>query len=323
MLLAGDVGGTKTLLGLFEGDGARPAPVVIEEFATGDHAGLEPLLRVFLARHLEGSTPVSSAAFGVAGPVIDQVAALTNGTWVVDGRSIGSGLGIRRVTVLNDLEAMAHAVPVLEARELHVLQAGQPRPSGNAALLAAGTGLGEAVLIRVGRELVPSPTEGGHADWAPRTPREVDVLRTLSAEFGRVDVEHVVSGPGLVNLSRVTHRGGGSCAAAAAAGSGDAAAISASARTRACARCVEALDLFVAAYGAEAGNLALRSMATSGVYVGGGIAPKILWALEPGGFIEAFRAKAPMDTLMSSIPVSVILNRQVGLLGAAVAAARG
>jgi len=320
MLLAGDVGATKTLVGLFNPGRRRPTPAVIKEFTTADYAGPEPLLRKFLAD--EGVVPgaVTGAAFGVAGPVINQVASLTNVQWLVDGPALAASLGIPRVRVLNDLEAMAYSVPVLARSELHVLQRGEPARGGNAALLAAGTGLGEALLVRVGRRLVPSPTEGGHADFAPRTAREIDVLRALTVEFGRVDIERLVSGPGLVNIHRVLHQGGGACPAVGDSGVAEAAAVSEAALSRTCARCVEALELFVAAYGAEAGNLALRTMATAGVYVGGGIAPKILPALGTGSFMDAFRAKAPMEALMAAMPVSIILNPQVGLLGAAVAA---
>jgi glucokinase len=209
-------------------------------------------------------------------------------------------------------------VPVLEPGERHVLQQGVADPAGNMALIAAGTGLGEALLHRVDGRLVASASEGGHADWAARSERDVDLLRHLTRRFGRAEVEQVVSGAGLLNLHRLTH------ATPCEAGAGDdPASVSAAAMAGRCARCVEALGLLVDAYGAEAGNLALRTMATGGLFVGGGVAPKILPALDDGRFMRAFTAKAPFDGLMARIPVAVILHPEAGLLGAAVRAAEG
>jgi len=195
------------------------------------------------------------------------------------------------------------------------LQEGAVEGPGNIALIAAGTGLGEAWLHNVNGQFIPSASEGGHADFAARTEREVDVLRNLIQRFGRAEVESVVSGPGLVNLHRVTH-------VAPCGAENDPAAISAAALERRCAGCIEALELFVDAYGAEAGNLALRSLATGGVFVGGGIAPKILPAVADGRFMRAFCDKSPrFREMLSKIPVKVILDDEAGLLGASVCAA--
>jgi glucokinase len=211
-------------------------------------------------------------------------------------------------------------VPVLHESETHVLQEGATQPGGNIGLIAAGTGLGQALIHNIDRRFVPSASEAGHADFAARTEREIALLRDLTIRYGRADVEHVVSGRGLVNIHRVAHRQ--PCAAAVDLGSHDApAAISAAAMARACAGCVETLDVFVEAYGAEAGNLALRSVSTGGMYIGGGIAPKILPALTTGVFMRAFLAKPPLDVLLAAMPVKVILNAESGLLGAAVFAA--
>jgi glucokinase len=320
LILAGDVGGTTTRLGLFERAPVRPRPVAVQSFATPDYPGLDAVLTAFLgeggAAGASGAPPIGAACIGVAGPIVGETARLTNAPWLVDAGEIARRLTGARVTLLNDLEAMAHVVPVLEARELHALQAGVPDPDGNMALIAAGTGLGEAVLHRVGGRLVTMPTEGGHADWAARRERDMDVLRDLTTRFGRAEIEQVISGTGLLNLHQVTHQG--PCAAAR---DGSPASVSAAAMTRACSSCVEALELFVEAYGAEAGNLALRTMAAGGVFVGGGIARKILPALEDGRFMRAFRAKAPFEALMARIPVKVILHPEAGLLGAAVHAA--
>jgi glucokinase len=254
---------------------------------------------------------------GAAGPVIDNAAELTAVPWRVDGGRIGRAIGSARVVVINDLQAMAQSVPVLRDAELHVLQRGTPAPDGNMAVIAAGTGLGEALIHYVNGRYVPVPSEGGHADFSARTEREFALVRELTARYGRADVEHVISGRGLINIHRVTH------AAACAAGVDldgphAAAAITAAAFDGHCPGCVEALDLFVDAYGAQAGNLALRSVATGGVFIGGGIAPKILPALTSGTFMRAFRAKPPLDGLLGAIPVKVILNAEAGLLGAAV-----
>jgi len=318
MLLAGDVGGTKTLLGIFSPRETRPVPVRIETFATSEFGGLDSMIAEFLAGPGHESEPLEAACFGVAGPVIAQVAHLTNVPWAVDAAEIGRRFSIARVRLLNDLEAMAHSVPVLEPGELALLQEGRRDPTGNAALIAAGTGLGEALLHNVDGRLVPSPTEGGHADFAARTPEEIALLQTLTRLHGRVDNEHVVSGPGLVNIHRALHPEGCAEVDPAVDPHEAPAVISRAAMEKRCPRCVDTFNLFVAAYGAEAGNLALRGLATAGLYVGGGIAPKILPALESGPFMDAFRAKPPMADLLASIPVSVILNPQAGLLGASV-----
>jgi glucokinase len=270
----------------------------------------------------------------VAGAVTNQVARLTNVPWLVDAADVRQAMGFKRVRLINDLEALAYAVPVLDAHELSVLQHGVALPGGNAAVIAAGTGLGEAFLHNVDGRFVPGASEGGHADFAARTLRELQMVRDLTRIFGRVSVEHVISGPGLVNLYQFTHQSFGTgptitpssiapahlCAAVSAgeAGTDLPARISAAAMEGRCEECVEAMDMFISAYGAEAGNIALRAVATAGVYVGGGIAPKILPALGSGAFLDAFRAKAPMADLVATIPVSVILNPDAGLLGAAV-----
>jgi glucokinase len=334
MLLAGDVGGTKTLLGLFNQSAERPESIEVGEFVTLDYDGLEGMIREFLRARSVDPKQIDAACFGVAGAITEQVARLTNVPWLVDADEIAAKTRLRRVRLLNDLEALAHAVPVLEPDELDVLQQGIVVPSGNAAVIAAGTGLGEALLLNVDGRFVPGESEGGHADFAARTPRELELVAVLTRIFGRVSVEHVLSGPGLVNLYQFTHNTFGAAPTSTpgsiaalrlcpAVGSvGDPAElparISRAAMERRCGHCLEALDMFVAAYGAEAGNIALRAMATAGVYVGGGIAPKILPALESGLFLEAFRAKGPMSDLVATIPVSVILNPDAGLLGAAV-----
>ena len=325
MILAGDIGGTKTLLGLFDAVPARPRPVAVRAFGTLDHPDLQTLIAEFLkspdagaARSAHGA--IETACFGVAGPVVDETVKVTNVPWFVDARRVASALGIARVPLLNDLEALAHAVPVLRESETHVLQEGEAMRGGNIALIAAGTGLGQALLHNVDGRFLPSASEAGHADFAARTEREIALVRDLTARYGRADVEHVVSGRGLINIHRVAHQQ--PCAAGVDLESPDApAAMSAAALEQRCAGCVETLDMFVEAYGAESGNLALRSVSTGGLYIGGGIAPKILPALTSGRFMRTFLAKPPLDPMLAAMPVKVILNAEAGLLGAAVFAA--
>jgi glucokinase len=320
MLLAGDVGGTNTRLGLFAGDDTRPSPLEVRTYSTSAFATIEAMLSAFLADTGTSVSSVEGAAFGVAGPVVHGRASLTNVSWQVDASAIARALGLADVQLLNDLMAMACAVPVLSAAELHTLQAGSPNPDGNIAVIAPGTGLGEAHLSRTHGMLVPSPSEGGHADFAPRTPREMELLTFLTERFGRADYERVISGPGLVNIHRFAHRA--TCGIVDPDAPHAAAGISASALGRRCEACVETLDIFVSVLGAEAGNMALRSVATGGVFVGGGIPLKILPALEAPRFLDAFRAKAPLEHLVATVPVHVIAHPDPGLLGAAVTAAR-
>jgi glucokinase len=321
MLLAGDIGGTKTLVGVFEAAAPRPRPLAVRAFTTLDYAGLSAILAEFIGTVPGAHRSIDRACFGVAGPVIDNTATLTNVPWKIDAAMLGDRFAFRRVDLLNDLQAMAYGVPVLEPSEVHVLQHGEAVRNGNIGLIAAGTGIGMAMLHRIDGQLVPAASEGGHADFAARTEREVDVLRWLTAHNGRAEVESVVSGRGLLNIHRVTHSE--ACAAVADLDHPDAAAaITAAALARTCAGCVEAVDIFVEAYGAEAGNHVLRTVATAGLFVGGGIAPKILPALTDGRFMRAFRNKAPFEALLAAVPVKVILNGETGLLGAAVHASR-
>jgi glucokinase len=320
MLLAGDIGGTKTLLGLFDPLPARPRPIVVRSFATLEHHDLPTMIGAFLETEKARGAEVDRACFGVAGPVIGDTAELTNVPWRVDALRVSRVLSIGRVRLLNDLQAMAYSIPVLHEDETHVLQRGEALRGGNIALIAAGTGLGEALLHNVEGRFIPSASEGGHADFSARTEREIAVLRALTTRYGRVEVERVVSGRGLSNIYRAVHEN--ACEAGIDPDDLDSpAAISAAALAHRCAGCVETLDLFVEAYGAEAGNLALRSVATGGVFVGGGIAPKILPALESASFLDAFRSKTPLEPLLAAIPLKVILNAEAGLLGAAVFAA--
>ena len=319
MILAGDVGGTKTLLGLFEPALPRPSQRHLFRYSTTSLHSFDELLDAFV-RDLGGMPRLEAIAFGVAGPVVGRVARMTNHTWAVDADEIASRTGAP-VALLNDLEAMAYSLEVLAPEEQVVLQTGVPQPDGHAALMAAGTGLGEAALHRVAGRLVPAPAEAGHTDFAARSDREWGLARMLIELYGRATVEHVLSGPGLLNVHRFTHDGGGCAAVAGVAPGSRPAAVTAAAIGRLLRSRGITVAMFISVYGAEAGNLALRTMATAGLYVGGGIVRHILPAIQRDDtFMRAFRAKAPMEALQLRIPVKLILNAETGILGAAVRA---
>ena len=317
MLLAGDVGGTKTLLGLFEPSGARrPIAHDTRSYQTTAFSSIVELIDVFL-REVQSPARIEAVALGVAGPVVHDGATLTNVGWHIAGSEIRSCLGTARVHLLNDLEAIARSIEVVLPDELLVLQEGTPDTEASAAVIAAGTGLGQSFLHRRNGRLVPAPSEGGHGDFAARTDREMELVRMLRERYGRAEVEQVLSGMGIVNLHRLTHRGG-ECPLVEDLDTPEApAAITKAGMGGRCQGCAEALRMFVTAYGAEAGNLALRGLALGGIYVGGGIAPKILPAIQNGGFMEAFLDKAPMTHMVTRVPVKVILNPEAGLIGAA------
>jgi glucokinase len=294
----------------------------VQSFTTIQYSDLSQVISAFATNERVRGTRVQAAAFGVAGPVLGHTATLTNVPFRIDAGNISRAFDIPHVRLLNDLQAMAYSVTALADSEVHILQAGEDRTGGNIGLVAAGTGLGEAAVYRTPGGLFPAPTEAGHADWAARNERDIVVLRALIERFGRAEVEHILSGPGLVNLHRVTHRDDHCVAVDDDSNPDTPARISNAALERRCPGCIEALDIFVSAYGAEAGNLALRTVATGGLFVGGGIAPKILPALVDGRFMRAFLDKEPFREMLAKVPVKIILNPDAGLLGAAIAAAQ-
>lgn len=320
MILAGDIGGTKTNLALFElHDGCPGPPLSAESLPSGRYRSLEALIDDYVSRH---PGRCDAACFGIAGAVVDGAVRVTNLPWFVESASLARALGLKRVHLINDLAATGYGIPALQPSELAVLQPGEPAVDGHAAILAAGTGLGESILVRVGRDFLPVASEGGHADFAPRTDAELRVFRSLRRRHGRVSYERVLSGPGLAAVAELIHEERGESAAwrrhgETAAEGGLAGEVSRIGIERSCASCEESLSLFVGVYGAEAGNMALRAVARGGIYLGGGIAPKILPALKSGVFIEAFRAKEHLRPLLATIPVWVILNEGTALLGAA------
>jgi len=321
MILAGDIGGTKTNIAFFE-DGGRPKVVAQQTFPSREHAGLEEIVGQFISHH---ALRVRHAAFGVAGPVRNGRCEATNLPWVVDAATLAAELGIRDVWVINDLEASAYGIAALAPTDLVTISSGAADAAGNAAIIAAGTGLGEAGLYWDGRMHHPFATEGGHANFGASDAVEAELLHWLSAQFGHVSWERLVSGPGLLNIYRFlrdTGRGEEPAWLAEEMRAEDpAAVISRAAQSGKSPLCLEALDRFMGLYGSEAGNLALKTMATGGVYVGGGIAPKNLDKLKDGTFMKRFVAKGRMQKLLEAMPVNVILNDKTALLGAARCAA--
>jgi glucokinase len=321
VILAGDIGGTSTRLALAEVEGGVPRLEVVERYASRDHRGLAEIVDAFFSAH---PADVDRACFGIAGPVRHGRVVTPNLPWVVEAQALARRFRIGTVRLLNDLEANAYGVFTLAPEDFAVLNQGHPARDGNAAIISPGTGLGEAGYLWDGKELRPFASEGGHADFAARNDLEVELFRWLHIRHGHVSYERVVSGPGLVNVYtflRDTGRGEETAALAAEIGASNlAAAISYAALSGRSELAVAALDLFVSILGAEAGNLALKMKATRGVYLGGGIVPKILPRLQRPGFLEAFTDKGRFEAFMEAVPVQVILNEWTALRGAALSA---
>ena len=323
MILAGDVGGTKTSLALYRREGRGLLRDRMATYRSREHAGLDSILRDFLS----GEASVERACVGVAGPVEDGRCKLTNLDWEVDEASLRRTLGVREAYLVNDLQATASSLPFLRKSDRAMLQEGGTDPRGNMAVLSAGTGLGEGFLVDSGAGYIPLASEGGHVDFAPRDEREVRLHAFLRAKHGRVSVERVLSGPGLHDVYRFlreeerrTEEPG---IAAEVAGGEPQHAIVRHGLAGGPGACAETVRIFCSLYGAEAGNLALQYLATGGVYLGGGIAPAILPALRRGEFLSAFLDKGRMRNLLSRVPVTVILDPAAPLLGAASYAAGG
>ena len=317
LVLAGDIGGTTTRLAFFRDAGNRLETLAAEHYASREHGSLAAIVQAFVAKH---ALAPERACLGIAGPVREGRVQTPNLPWLVDAGELAGLLGLVRVDLINDLEANAYGIPLLGEEDFAVLNPGRPDPAGPIAVISAGTGLGESMAVWDDIAHRPLPTEGGHADFAPRNELETELLLYLRAEFGRVSYERVLSGPGLRNIYRFLRDSrhlAESPAVVAEMSQGDAAAaITRAAMAGSCPLCSQALDLFVSLYGAEAGNLALRTLATGGVYVGGGIAPKIIDRLKGPAFMLAFTAKGRLSPLLETIPVRVILNDRTALFGA-------
>jgi glucokinase len=322
MILAGDVGGTKVHLALYNFANGRLQSIRDEKFPAHEFARLDDVVNKFLASGSEKREEIIAACFGCPGPVRDGRLKLTNLPWTLDTRDLVKSLSIPHISLINDLEANGYGIPELAPESLFLLHAGDPDASGHAGLVAAGTGLGEALLIWDGKRHVPIPSEGGHCDFAARSSREIALLEHLRDTLkGRVSWERVVSGIGIKNIysflrdvEKINEPGWlhdrmltedpnaviGQCAEDGSSS-----------------LCFETMKMFAAAYGAEAGNIALKVLAVGGIYLGGGIAPKSLKTLKNGAFIQAFLDKGRLSPLLASIPVRVILDDTCALLGAA------
>ena len=318
VVLAGDIGGTKTNLGLFIMGKSRPRPRVIETFSSQGAPDLEGIVKNFLHSH---PADISRACFGVPGPVINGRVRTTNLPWVVSENRFKKRFGWSRVRLVNDVTLTAMAIPLLRNQEVHALNQARVRRDQNMALVAPGTGLGMALLIFKNGEYVPVPSEGGHGDFAPTGEMEIRFWKYLHRQVGHVSIERVVSGPGLVSIYSWLKIAGRQREPAYMAKMFEkmdpAAAITRGALERHNPLCRKALDMFVSILGALCGNLALTGMTTGGLYLGGGIPPKILPALKGRGFRRAFVDKGRFKGFLEKIPLRVILNDKAALVGAA------
>ena len=317
LILAGDVGGTSTRLAFFEADNGELAVVAEKHYLSSQHGTLADIIKLFVAEH---RLSPARACFGVAGPVREGKVITPNLPWNIETGVLARVLDLPTVKLINDLSANAYGVAALKDEDLAVLNQGEPDSTGAIAVISAGTGLGEAFAYWDGACHRPLPSEAGHADFAPRSKQETELLLYLQVEFGRVSYERVVSGPGLFNIYRFlrdvkqlpeTHS-----VVNVMLSVDPAIAITTAAMTEICPLCSNAVDLFISIYGAEAGNAALRFFATGGVYIGGGIAPQIIDKLRVSDFMGAFKAKGRLSPILESIPVKVILNDRTALLGA-------
>lgn len=319
MILAGDIGGTNTRLAYFEVEGGRLRLALERSYPSQDHSGLQEIVSAFLSNQ---AMSVQAACFGVAGPVLHGRVNASNLAWIVDSLEMASFLGLKAVWLLNDLEAHAYSLDQLGAEDLIELNPGAEKVNGNAAIIAAGTGLGEIGLYWDGMQLRPFASEGGHADFAARNDDEIDLLRYLRAKFKRVSYERILSGPGLANVYQFLRDSGREqepqwLTAELAAAEDPSQLISRYGLEAKAAICERALKIFAEVLAAEAGNLGLRYTAMGGVYIGGGIAPKIQPALMQPNFLEAFLSKGRLSPVLKLIPVRLILNQKTGLIGAA------
>jgi glucokinase len=318
MILAGDVGGTKVDLALYDFIDGKLRIVRDKIYPAKEYSGLEVIVKEFL-----GDDKVTAACFGVPGPVRDGRLRLTNLPWTLDSRELAAGLAIGHVFLINDLEANGYGIAELSDEQLFTLSEGGPAQSGNRALIAAGTGLGQCFLVWNGHSHIPNPSEGGHVDYGPRNEDEIDLLRFLKQKYnGRVSYERVISGMGLTNIYEFLREVRGVdepawLAQRIAAVPDPNAVITELALAAKSEICEKALDMLVSAYGAESGNLALKVLSVGGLYIGGGIAPRIVEKLKDGTFMKAFTDKGRLSQLLVNMPVRIILEPRAALLGAA------
>ncbi len=324
MYLAGDIGGTKTILALFDQNSGPHHPLVEQTFPSAQYPGLEAIIAEFCAQH---PVSITGAAFGVAGPVMAGKASITNLHWTIDAAVLSDVLKGAPVRLLNDLEAIAQSVPILEPADVETLAVGSPIPGGAIGVIAPGTGLGEAFLTWDGQRYRPHPSEGGHTTFAPRNRIEKDLLDYLHQRYTHVSYERVCSGIGIPNLYAfvrdcLLQQETPEVAEQLAAASDPTPVIvqAGMSTEQMCLVCRTTLELFVDILAAEAGNLALKVLATGGVYIGGGLPPRMLPLIKRSRFLQIFRDKGRLGDVLSRIPVHVILEPKAGLLGAAAAA---
>jgi glucokinase len=320
-LISGDVGGTKTNLALFSTDKGPHAPIVRMNYSSASYDSFDALLSDFMQKT---GAQADLAVFGVAGPVEGTVARITNLSWTIDAGRLSSTLGIKKVRLLNDLEAVAHGVPVLRPMDLHVLNRGETDQNGVISVIAPGTGLGQSYLTWNGHHYLAHASEGGHTDFAPRNRREIQLLEYLLDRHDHVSYERICSGSGLPNvycflrekvllqepdwLKKEMDTTEDKTALIIRAAMDEA---------RTCDLCRETLRMFVTILGAEAGNLALKLLPHGGIYIGGGIPPRIKDAFLSYGFMDAFLQKGRLSRILTRLPICIILNTDVGLIGSA------
>jgi glucokinase len=319
LILAGDIGGTKTNLGLFDIQQNRLTKVSDKRYPSREHMGLEEIVADFL--QVTGAKP-DSASFGIAGPVVDYRVRTGNLPWIVDGATMAKQLGLERVRLLNDLEAAAFGISVMTPADLDSLHAGVSAPQAPRAVIAAGTGLGEAILFWDGTKHLPTATEGGHADFAPQTAQQADLWKYIKSRSEFVSAEMILSGRGFKTLHEfldptVRHPGFDDTSVDPAAE------ITRRALAKECPVCIAAMSLWIDIYGSEAGNLVVRTVARGGLYIAGGIALKILPLLKDGRFIKALQHKEKMTDFLAQVSVHVVLDEECPLKGAAYAVWKG
>lgn len=317
MILAGDIGGTKTLLALFSLDSKDLKPIFQKHYSNVHYTSLHEIIVEFLE---ENGIKPRLACFGIAGPIENGVCNATNLPWVIDSQKIKAQFKFDKVLLINDLEANAIGIEALTVKDLHVLRKGVTKPLFNKALISAGTGLGQAMIFYDGKNYIPSASEGGHTDFAPQTEDEFQLLQYLQKKYsGHVSYERLLSGMGLVNIYRFLIESG-KCEESAIVREAmqkehDAEVISGFGKTKKCDACVKAVNWFCSIYGAQAGNLALQTFCLSGIYIGGGIAPKMIEQIEQSNFLTSFTNKGRFSTLLNQIPINIILREDTALLG--------
>jgi glucokinase len=321
LILAGDVGGTKVALALYDFQGGALHHTAEKRYPARDYPGLQAIVEEFLAEQGQHGN-ISAACFGVPGPVRQGVLRLTNLPWTLDSRKLSLDLGIDHLFLINDLEANGYGIAELKADQIFTLSPGDPSNAGNRALISAGTGLGEAFLVWNGKRHIPMASEGGHCDFAARNEDEIDLFRYLHAKLGgRVSYERVIAGVGMKDvydfLRDIRGMDEPSWLKERMHLEDPNAVIGELGESGASEICARTLEIVVSAYGAEAGNLALKVLAVGGIYLGGGIAPKILKKLQDGAFMRAFTDKGRLSDLLVQTPVRVILESRAALMGAA------